>query len=270
VSVVEREEPVLENVPLLREKAPRPTLREVVRQSAKVTNPKAWAAMYWVPPEMGPWLYRVYLSLLDPVGLKALDSLGAVSSAEATEWINLGRARLIPTHHKTTGIHFISEATFRDWLEFAKRRELVVPWSDPELDSGSVGPRRWALAERGRAELRSPLHKFFSSGFGAPAVGFLGGSLVGGAVSSLSHSRFLSVTLALAAFAIYCAALAVWDRYNLMKQGPGSAVVAIETIRCAGEPLPSLVEEASAGEVSTHADSGDAPGRIQSSGEDRL
>jgi hypothetical protein len=244
VSVVERDELALENVPLLRETAPRPTLREMLRRAANVTDPTAWAAMYWVPPSMGPWQYRVYLRLLDPVCLKALDSLGAVSAAEVTEWINLGRDRLIPTRPKTTGIHFISEETLQDWLGIAKRRELVAPWSDPELEGNAVpGPRCWILTERGRDELRSPLHKFFSNGFGGPLVGFLSGSVVGGAVSSLTESRFFGLALGLAGFIVYFAALAIWDRQNERKRGPGSAVVAIETFRCAGETLPSLEGE---------------------------
>lgn len=240
----ENEAQLPENTPKLWDPNRSSTMRERLRAMTRTTDHTAWLGMYSAPTSMSVWQYRSYLRLLDRICLRALESLGALSAAEITEWLNRNRARLLVTRPKVTGIHVISEETVRDWLVLARRRGFVTGWPQSEVGTGG-DPRswngRWAPTETGQAELRSPLANFFSSGPGGPLLGFVGGGVFVGLLNRLGESRTMrSFALFLGGVLLYTLILLLWDRWNLRRRGPGSAVVAIETFRCAKKPLPAL------------------------------
>jgi hypothetical protein len=197
---------------------------------------------YFVPESYEAWGYRRALRHLDPACLHALRLQGALANAELTEWLNRDGALRLASDK--TGINCITPGTTGDWIELALRRGLITRWDEAEdVSSGPDGSRatRWILTERGREELLTPVQKFAKN----VSIPQLVSVLIGGSAAFAwigSNGIVLAVVLYAAFLGIYALALLLFMHRKLRREGPGGAVVAIETLRDGGEPLPSLGE----------------------------
>lgn len=198
---------------------------------------------FWVPSSMDPWRYRRFLKYLDDVCLRTLRSHGALTARELTDWLN--REDILRTKPERTGIHGISVATTHDWINLARRRGYVMAWdSDPSTAPKEArrGGSHWELNERGDEAIRSKFMAFVGRLPYASFVPLLltGGGLIAALDWLARHPTAIVVTLYLLLSAIYIGALILWFGRSERRQNPGIAVVAIETVRSAGKPIPSL------------------------------
>ena len=190
---------------------------------------------FWAPASMDAWRYRRFLKDLDEVCLRSLKSHGALTARELADWLN--RESLLRTKPDRTGIHRISVATVHDWINLARRRGYVLAWSsDPR------GGSHWELSERGHEAIRSK----FATFAGRLPYPLLAPLLLtgGGFVATLNwlerHPTAIVVTIYALLLAVYISALMFWFGRSERRENPGIAVVAIETLRCTGTPLPAL------------------------------
>jgi hypothetical protein len=195
---------------------------------------------YFVPSSLDVWKYRRRLTALDPACLKELDSHGALTLEELTASLNRdGALRLLSNK---TGIRCIATETVRDWIELARRRGLIAHWAE----AGSADNRhlsdpdpRWMLSGLGHEELLTPLQRFAKNNSPAALLGAIfGGGAVFGALAS--NPTVLTILIFLAAFVVYVLGLSLYFLRDQRRNGPGAAVVVIETIRCNGKPIPAL------------------------------
>lgn len=189
---------------------------------------------YWAPTSIDAWMYRRLLRDLDEVCLRSLKSHGALTARELTEWLN--REKLLRTKPERTGIHRISVATTHDWINLASRRGYVVAWG------GTLGGSHWELAEQGHEAIHSRLVRFVGQ---LPYVSLVpllitGGGLVAALNWLAHHPTAIVVTFYALLLAVYLAALTFWFSRSERRNNPGIAVVAIETMRSVGRPIPSL------------------------------
>jgi len=214
----------------------------------QLMNPKnLWRAIrydrkysgFWAPADMDMWRYRRFLADLDDLGLRSLRSHGALTARELASGLT-GENRF-RTKPEVTGIHRISVATAHDWISLARRRGYVVAWPGRE-DAARTGGQHWALTEQGTQAIHSRLVKAIQRAPFAPLLTFLIAG--GGLVAVLSWlGRHPSATVAL----FYCVVLGLalgvvqllFSRSE-RRQNPAVAVVAIETLRSAGRPIPAL------------------------------
>lgn len=190
--------------------------------------------MFWAPATMDSWRYRRLLKDLDEVCLRSLKSHGALTARELTDWLN--REKLLRTKPERTGIHRISVATTHDWISLARRRGYVAAWG------GTRGGSNWELTEHGREAIHSRFMRLISRLPYPSLVPLLitGGGLVAALNWLGRRPTAILITLYLALFALYLGALTFWFSRSEKRANPGMAVVAIETLRSAGKPLPSL------------------------------
>jgi hypothetical protein len=200
---------------------------------------------YWAPASLDRWRYRRFLRDLDAICLRTLDSHGALSATELTDWLN--QEKLLRTKPDLTGIQRISVATTHDWLDLANRRGLVAPFFGASVQAGWTSRssrRQWELTDRGREHVRARFLALVSRlPLGATLTG-IGSLIFGGgllaAIKWLSVHEVLGLMLAITGVGIYIGALFVYFNRSQKKEGPGLAVVAIETVRSAGRPIPVL------------------------------
>lgn len=192
---------------------------------------------FWAPTVMGQWQYRRFLKDLDEVCLRSLKSHGALTAKELANWLN--RGKLLRTMPERTGIHRISVATASDWITLAHRRGLVVPWGSEV--GGRRGGSHWRLSERGREVTHSRFVTLLNRLPYASLVPILvGGGLVGALEWLTLHQ--IAVVFIVYAFLLALAAAvpSFWVSRSEKRANPGVAVVAIETLRSAGKPIPVL------------------------------
>jgi hypothetical protein len=199
---------------------------------------------FWAPTAIDPWRYRLFLKDLDEVCLRSLKSQGALTAKELANWLN--REELLRTKPEQTGIHRISVATVHDWINLARRRGYVVPWG---VEAGGVQTmtRRvsghWELTKQGREAVHSRLtaliRQFPYQSLLVGSAGMLG--LLGSFLDWLSVHQAVFVWLLIAVLVAFPVGMVnfVMNRSE-RRESPGIAVVAIETLRSAGKPLPVL------------------------------
>jgi hypothetical protein len=193
---------------------------------------------FWAPSWMERWRYRRLLKDLDEVCLRSLNSQGALTARELADCLNRGNA--FRTKPALTGIHRISAATSHDWVSLAWRRGYVAPWGA----GGASGPRRggshWVLTDRGRSTLHPWPVRWFGrlphASWAPVAVGALAGALDWLTLHQLAIVLIVYAFLLTLAIAVPHLWLSRWEK----RQNPGVALVAIETLRSAGKPLPVL------------------------------
>jgi len=193
---------------------------------------------FWAPSSMEAWRYRRLLRNLDEVCLRGLKSHGALTARELADWLN---REGLHTKPELTGIHRITTATVHGWLQLASRRGLVGEWVCRHATGRDP---HWELSEQGRKDLHPKflvllgrLSRLLSRLLPALIVS----GILFGAVDWLSlHPGLLASAIA-SAFLLFLMAvpLLFMDRSE-RRQNPGVAVVAIETLRSAGKPLPVL------------------------------
>lgn len=191
---------------------------------------------YTAPTSLDVWAYRSKLKDLDPACLKTLKAHGALSASELAEWLN--RDDLLRMRPEKTGIRHVTVDTVCDWVELARRRNLVTGLP-PAVESAGETVTHWVLSEQGREAIRSPLGKLAArmpQNSGTAVVG-VGGFLVGWLAK---NQLALIVAAVLAAMVLYAALLMLATMHSERRDRPGVAVVAIETVRSAGKPIPSL------------------------------
>jgi hypothetical protein len=188
---------------------------------------------FWVPTTMDPWRYRRFLKDLDEVCLRSLKSHGALTAKELADWIN--RENLLRTKPEFTGIHRISVATAHDWIRLARRRNYVVLWGGAD-----AGGSHWGLSEQGQEDVHSRLVSFIRRlpyGSWVPIV-------LSGLAGALEWLTLHQVVIVLGVYALLLGlAIAIphfWMSRSEKRENPGIAVVAIETLRSAGKPIPRL------------------------------
>jgi hypothetical protein len=198
---------------------------------------------FWAPTAMDPWRYRKFLKDLDEVCLRSLKSHGALTAKELADWLN--REKLLRTRPERTGIHRVSVATVHDWISLARRRGYVVAWSGES--GGSQRTTRagshWELTERGREAIHSRLvgliRQFPYRSLLVGSAGLLG--LLGSFLDWLSvHQAVFAWIILSAMAALGIGAVNLLFRRSEKRENSGIAVVAIETVRSAHKPIPSL------------------------------
>jgi hypothetical protein len=216
-----------------------PTVREMLKALPPFLSYERKYGPYLVPKSLDAWSYRRALRGLDPACLDALSVHGALSLEELTKWLNRGGG--LRLHSDKTGIRSITAPTTRDWIELARRRGLIVSWKqegggdDLPVDRSS----HWALSERGREELLTPLQRI---GRNVSLTGLLSVVFGGGAVFGWigSNGIVLAVALFALGLAIYLGFIWLLAHASQRRAGPGAAVVTIETLRSSGKPIPPL------------------------------
>ena len=195
---------------------------------------------FWAPTSMDAWRYRRLLKDLDEVCLRSLKSHGALTARELADWLN--GEDLLRTKPELTGIHRVSVATAHDWINLARRRGYVVLWSGGAGAAGGAKPGggHWELSERGREAIRARIVTLMNRlpyGSWVPIV-------IGGLAGALEWLTLHQVAIVLMFYALIVSlAIAVphfWMSRSEKRENPGLAVVAIETLRCAGKPIPAL------------------------------
>jgi hypothetical protein len=190
---------------------------------------------FWSPTVMDPWQYRRFLKDLDEVCLRSLKSHGALTAKELADWLN--RGKLLRTRPERTGIHRVSVATAHDWISLARRRGYVVAWSDAHDGS------HWELTEQGRETVHSrPMALIRQFPYRSLLVGGTGLlALLGSFLNWLSvHQAVIVWTILAAMVALPIGVMNFFFNRSERRANPGIAVVAIETLRSAGKPLPVL------------------------------
>ena len=197
---------------------------------------------YWAPETVDAWKYREQLRQLDWLALRALKSQGAMTAEELTDWLN--RERRLRTNPEKTGIEFVSLQTIRDWIACASRRDLVAPSAGWVSTNGE----HWGLSEHGRAATRSPLGAIFARLPLSPLLSLAaGGGIVAGLGWLQQHQTVMTFLIVLAVVVIYLGGLWLLANFNEKRDGPGLAVVWIETPRIAGKDVPEFAPSEPAG-----------------------
>lgn len=205
-----------------------------------VLNPKNfWRAIvysrrykgFWAPSTMDPWRYRRLLKDLDDICLRSLKSHGALTARELADWIN--RESLLRTKPEFTGIHRISAATASDWIRLARRRGFVVPW-------GGDGKSHWELSERGREATHSRLVSMIRRLPYASWIPFAVGGLAGALEWITLHQIVIVMIVYVFVLGLAFAIPHLWVSRSEKRTNPGIAVVAIETLRSSGRPIPAI------------------------------
>jgi DNA-binding PadR family transcriptional regulator len=193
--------------------------------------------VFWAPAWMDPGTYKDLLRDLDRVALRSLKKEGALTAKELAGRLN--RWKGLRTKPKRTGIHQVTPATVYAWLDFASRRGLVVAW--PNTPGRSATSRtHWELTEKGQEALRSKF--WFLLGRFYPLLPALlaSGALLGIFKLFSVHPGVVVWTLLALPVILEIVVLAfLWIRSE-RREAPRVAVVAIETLRSAGKPLPVL------------------------------
>lgn len=185
---------------------------------------------FWAPTSMDAWRYRRLLKDLDDVCLRSLKSHGALTGRELADWLN--RESVLRTKPQLTGIHRISAATAHDWISLARRRGYIVPWGD--------GKSHWELSERGREATHSRLVSMIRRLPYGSWIPFVVGGLAG-ALEWITLHQIVTVLIVYALLLGLAIAIPHWWMSRSEKRtNPGIAVVAIETVRSAGRPIPRL------------------------------
>ncbi|HWN73223.1 MAG TPA: hypothetical protein VNN15_05400 [Solirubrobacterales bacterium] len=190
---------------------------------------------FWAPSSMDPWRYRRFLKDLDEVCMRSLKSHGALTAKELAEW--LSRERLLRTKPERTGIHRISVATAHDWITLAHRRGLVVPWGNTVERPGRV---HWELSEQGRESTQPKFVRFIREFPLLSLLPFVAGGLAGALEWLTLHQVVIAVLVYAFLLALAVAVPSIWVNRSERRENPGIAVVAIETLRSAGKPIPTL------------------------------
>ncbi len=190
---------------------------------------------FWAPTVMGQWRYRRFLKDLDEVCLRSLKSHGALTAKELADWLN--REKLLRTRPERTGIHRISVATVHDWINLARRRGYVVAWG------GAHSGSHWEMTEQGMEAVHSRfttlIREFPYRSLLVGGAGLL--ALLSSLLNWLSVHQVVFAWIILAAIgALVLAAVNVFFSRSERRANPGIAVVAIETLRSAGKPIPAL------------------------------
>jgi hypothetical protein len=190
---------------------------------------------YWAPTSMDAWRYRRFLGDLDEVCLRSLKSHGALTAKELADWLN--REHLLHTKPERTGIHCISVATAHDWITLAYRRGLVVPWSNKVERLGRV---HWALSEQGRELTRPKVVRFVGQFPFVSLLPFAAGGLAGALEWLTLHQVVIVAVVYAFLLGLAIVVPSIWVNRSEKRENPGLAVVAIETLRSAGKPIPAL------------------------------
>ncbi len=191
---------------------------------------------FLAPNSMDLWDYRSRLKDLDPVCLRTLREHGALSAEELAEWLN--RDGVLRMNTERTGISHVTDETVRDWIELARRRDLLIslPYA---TSSPGADDFHWALSSVGREAVRSPFQKVMARMPASSPTALVGG--VGFLVGWLAKNQLaLIISAFLVAVAIYLVLLMLVTAQSKRRDRPGVAVVAIETVRCYGRQPPSL------------------------------
>ncbi|MGN6815163.1 MAG: hypothetical protein ACTHK3_03650 [Solirubrobacterales bacterium] len=156
-----------------------------------------------------------------------------MTAKELADWLN--RQKLLRTRPERTGIHRISVATAHDWISLACRRGYVVAW-DGESS-------HWGLTEQGREAVHSGLvgliRQFPYRSLLVGSAGLLG--VLGSFLDWLSvHQAVIAWIVIAVMVALPVGAMNFFFNRSERRANPGIAVVAIETLRSAGKPIPSL------------------------------
>ncbi len=188
---------------------------------------------FWAPVRIEAWRYRKFLRDLDRVCLRALKCQGALTARGLAETLN--RDKPLRTNPKATGIRTVSVATAHDWLVLASQRGLVTGSSLPSRAASSQVP--WQPTDRGQDAVR-PTPWVVLDRFSALLLALIAGGLFLGTLEWLAlHPGILAWMLVLgvelAAFSY------LWIRSE-KREASGVAIVAIESLRCAGRPIPPL------------------------------
>lgn len=205
-------------------------------RSFRYTRKYGW---FWAPSSMDPWRYRKFLRDLDEVCLRSLKSHGALTAKELADWLN--REQLLRTKPKKTGIHRISVATASDWITLAHRRGLIVPWSRAGANRRRMsGGVHWELSERGGEAVHSRLVALIGRLPYPSLLPIVIGGLAGWLEWLTLHQVVIVAIFYVALLALLAGVPAFWTIRSEKRENPGIAVVAIETLRSAGKPIPSL------------------------------
>jgi len=198
---------------------------------------------FWAPASMDSWRYRRFLKDLDEVCLRSLRAHGALTAKELADCLN--REKFLRTKPERTGIHRVSVATAHDWINLARRRGYVVAWSGESGGSQRTtrGGSHWELTERGHEAIHSRLEELIRQfpyrSLLVGSAGLLG--LLGSLLDWLSvHQAVFAWALILVIVALPVGAVNLFTNRSEKRANPGIAVVAIETVRSAGKPIPSL------------------------------
>jgi hypothetical protein len=194
---------------------------------------------FWAPASIDTWRYPRFLAELDDLCLRSLRSQGALSARELASCLN--DERRFRTKPKVTGIHRISAATAHDWITLGHRRGYVVAWAGSE-GAARGGGQHWRLTEQGAQAIHSRFMKAVRQVPFAPLVPLLitGGGLVA-ALDWLGRHPSVIVALFFCLLAgLEVAAIQFWFSRWERRQNPAVAVVAVETLRSAGRPIPAL------------------------------
>ena len=193
--------------------------------------------VFWAPARMDPRTYKDLLKDLDRVALRSLKKHGPLTAKELAGQLNRGKR--LRTKPKRTGIHRVTPATTYAWLDFASRRGLVVAWA-PSAGRSLSSRTHWELTEKGEEAVRSKAWILLSR-----LYPFLGILLASGVF--LGIFKWLSVHPGVAVWIILAlpvileiVVLAFLTIRSERRQAAGVAVVAIETVRSARKPIPSL------------------------------
>jgi hypothetical protein len=231
----------VENKPLIAEPAPwdpeRPVGRWRPRDLWKRIRYVHKYGVFWVPIQIDHWTYRGLLCDLDRVCLRMLKAHGALTPKELAERLN--REKLLHTKPKKTGIHQITAATAGGWYELASRRGLVTLWSHPlgRLDRGSP---HWEITAHGREVLRSKFWVFLDRTYRLLPAVIVSGLFIGIFKWLAGHPSAMAWAIIVSILIAEVAVLALLTFRSEKRQAPGVAVVAIETLRSAGKPIPAL------------------------------
>lgn len=187
---------------------------------------------FWAPASMNPWMYRSFLKDLDEVCLRSLKDHGALTARELADWLN--RKELFRTKPERTGINRISIATAHDWISLASRRGLVIPWDS------EAGGSHWVLSAQGRDAIRPRFMRLVGHVPYAPLIPLVVGGLIGWLEWLTLHQVVIVLLVYALLVALAIALPNLWFSRSERRANPGIAVVAIETLRSAGRPIPSL------------------------------
>lgn len=193
--------------------------------------------VFWAPAWMDPRTYKDLLMDLDRVALRSLKKDGAVTARELAGRLN--RWKGLRTKPKRTGIYQVTSATTYAWLDFASRRGLVVAWSNSA--GRSPGSRtHWELTEKGQEALRSKFWFLLGRLYPILLALLASGALLGILKWFSVHPGAVVWTILALPVILEIVVLSFFVIRSERREAPRVAVVAIETLRSANKPIPSL------------------------------